>query len=101
MNNQRLEALEGINLSRREEEDCNASLDFEKKIPLDDSEQTERPQPKPPDIPPDGGYGWVCVACVFLINGHTWGKHQARFLPLPLKHSLMTLSLIFWTNFAC
>lgn len=22
---------------------------------------------------PDGGYGWVCVACVFWINAHTWG----------------------------
>ena len=20
------------------------------------------------DIPPNGGYGWVCVACVFWIN---------------------------------
>ena len=25
------------------------------------------------DLPPDGGYGWVCVACNFFINGHTWG----------------------------
>lgn len=25
------------------------------------------------DVPPNGGYGWVCVACVFLINAHTWG----------------------------
>jgi hypothetical protein len=25
------------------------------------------------DVPPDGGYGWVCVACVFWINAHTWG----------------------------
>ena len=24
-------------------------------------------------IPPNGGYGWVCVVCVFLINAHTWG----------------------------
>ena len=24
-------------------------------------------------VPPDGGYGWVCVACVFLVNAHTWG----------------------------
>ncbi|OCL09009.1 hypothetical protein AOQ84DRAFT_275211, partial [Glonium stellatum] len=22
---------------------------------------------------PDGGYGWVCVACVFTINDFTWG----------------------------
>ena len=25
------------------------------------------------DLPPDGGYGWICTACVFLINAHTWG----------------------------
>lgn len=25
------------------------------------------------DVPPDGGYGWVCVACVFWINACTWG----------------------------
>ncbi|KAJ5804976.1 hypothetical protein N7474_010863 [Penicillium riverlandense] len=23
---------------------------------------------------PEGGYGWVCVVSVFLINGHTWVK---------------------------
>ncbi|KAI9644659.1 hypothetical protein NHQ30_006683 [Ciborinia camelliae] len=31
---------------------------------------------KPIDVPPDGGYGWVCVACVFLINMHTWGVNS-------------------------
>ncbi|KAK6592995.1 major facilitator superfamily transporter [Botrytis cinerea] len=31
----------------------------------------------PVDVPPDGGYGWVCVACVFLINGHTWGVNSS------------------------
>jgi hypothetical protein len=25
------------------------------------------------DVILDGGYGWVVVACVFGINGHTWG----------------------------
>ncbi|PMD38794.1 major facilitator superfamily protein [Hyaloscypha variabilis F] len=25
------------------------------------------------DSPPDGGYGWVCVACCFTINAFTWG----------------------------
>lgn len=28
------------------------------------------------DIPPDGGYGWVCTACVCLINAHTWGVNS-------------------------
>lgn len=22
---------------------------------------------------PDGGYGWVCVASVFIFNAFTWG----------------------------
>jgi len=26
------------------------------------------------DVPPNGGYGWVCVAAVFVINAHTWGE---------------------------
>ena len=25
------------------------------------------------DVLPNGGYGWVCVVCLHLINGHTWG----------------------------
>ncbi|PWY65703.1 MFS transporter [Aspergillus heteromorphus CBS 117.55] len=25
------------------------------------------------DIPPDGGYGWVIVACVFWLQVNTWG----------------------------
>lgn len=31
------------------------------------------------DVPPDGGYGWVCVACVFWINAHTWGINSVSF----------------------
>ncbi len=37
-------------------------------------EQTTAAQEKAADdLPPDGGYGWVCVASVFWINAHTWG----------------------------
>ena len=25
------------------------------------------------DLFPNGGYGWVCVVCVFWINVSTWG----------------------------
>lgn len=29
------------------------------------------------DEPPNGGYGWVCVACTFAINAHTWGINSS------------------------
>jgi MFS family permease len=29
------------------------------------------------DVPPNGGYGWVCVAAVATINAHTWGLNSA------------------------
>lgn len=43
-------------------------------------EQSEQPicDTKPVDLPPDGGYGWVCVACCFLINAHTWGVNSVK-----------------------
>jgi hypothetical protein len=31
------------------------------------------------DEPPNGGYGWVCVACGFWINAHTWGLNSVTF----------------------
>jgi hypothetical protein len=30
------------------------------------------------DVPPDGGYGWVCVAACFAINCFTWGAVSVR-----------------------
>ncbi|KKA26890.1 hypothetical protein TD95_003264 [Thielaviopsis punctulata] len=27
--------------------------------------------------PPNGGYGWICTACVALINAHTWGLNSS------------------------
>lgn len=41
------------------------------------------------DVPPDGGYGWVCVACVFWINAHTWGVNSVcptEELPIDLVY---------------
>ncbi|KAH7095505.1 major facilitator superfamily domain-containing protein [Paraphoma chrysanthemicola] len=29
------------------------------------------------DVPPNGGYGWVCVAACATINAHTWGLNSA------------------------
>lgn len=28
--------------------------------------------------PPDGGYGWVCVVSLFLVNFSTWGAVAVR-----------------------
>lgn len=30
-----------------------------------------------PEPPPNGGYGWVCTACVAIINAHTWGINSS------------------------
>nr|OQO17730.1 hypothetical protein B0A51_12884 [Rachicladosporium sp. CCFEE 5018] len=48
---------------------------------------SEAPAPPPP--PPNGGYGWVCTACVLLINAHTWGLNSSYgvFLAHYLAHS--------------
>lgn len=44
-------------------------------------------QPDPPsaltldevdNLPPDGGYGWVCVLACFLVNFATWGVVAVR-----------------------
>ncbi len=44
-------------------------------MPEADSHQVE--EKREADEPPDGGYGWVCVACTFFINAHTWGINSS------------------------
>jgi MFS family permease len=53
-----------------------------------DVETTETTTQSKEDVPPDGGYGWVCVACNFFINGHTWGINSSYgvFLSYYLSH---------------
>ncbi|KAF7559181.1 hypothetical protein G7046_g4982 [Stylonectria norvegica] len=34
------------------------------------------PAENTPPPPPNGGYGWVCTACVATINGHSWGLNS-------------------------
>lgn len=43
-----------------------------------------------PAEPPDGGYGWVCVLCVAVINAHTWGINSSYgvFLAFYLSNSV-------------
>jgi len=53
------------------------------------NDDVERPTPKlEEDQPPNGGYGWVCVACCFFINASTWGINStyAVFLAFYLSH---------------
>ncbi|KAI0169299.1 MFS transporter, MCP family, solute carrier family 16, member 6 [Hypoxylon sp. FL1284] len=41
-------------------------------------------------MPPDGGYGWVCVVAQFLLNGFTWGVAASYgvYLAHYLSHDL-------------
>ncbi|TVY81578.1 putative transporter MCH2 [Lachnellula suecica] len=57
--------------------DGNLSVGSEKTIGESGPEEGQQEVPKTPDVPPDGGYGWVCVACVALINAHTWGVNSS------------------------
>ncbi|CAG8169723.1 unnamed protein product [Penicillium nalgiovense] len=53
-------------------------------LDVDEDEKYKR------DVAPDGGYGWVCVACVFWINAHTWGINSSYgvFLSHYLSHDV-------------
>jgi len=53
-----------------------ASNVSEKSTALEPPERGSTEAIKSSDVPPDGGYGWVCVASVFIINFHTWGLNS-------------------------
>ena len=46
--------------------------DTQLKARLEDS-CTRYDAAQPLSTEPDGGYGWVCVACMLLIIANTWG----------------------------
>lgn len=53
-----------------------------------DPEQAHLPVRTEVEPPPDGGYGWVCVLCVFLVNAHTWGINSVGFMDLIRRFSI-------------
>ncbi|KAI4660309.1 uncharacterized protein J4E78_005010 [Alternaria triticimaculans] len=53
---------------------------------------TSPPDTHPVDVPPNGGYGWICVAAVATINGHTWGLNSAYAVFLAHYLSTSTFS---------
>jgi hypothetical protein len=69
-------------LDRRQISQSNIGMAAIGPYPQESAQETAHPDQSSPlegvnivsveDIPPDGGYGWVCTACVFLINAHTW-----------------------------
>ncbi|KAL6717983.1 hypothetical protein ACLMJK_004068 [Lecanora helva] len=51
--------------------------DLSRRISRQDADCPHAEEKDVVEPPPDGGYGWVCVACVFMINTHTWGINSS------------------------
>jgi hypothetical protein len=75
--------------SREEDLDRESAKQEQKSHPqsapldVDEDEKYKR------DVAPDGGYGWVCVACVFWINAHTWGINSVGHISFPFTVTLL------------
>jgi hypothetical protein len=49
--------------------------------------------------PPDGGYGWVCVAAQFTINCFTWGVVSVRSFVIESprrEHLAYSRQIVLW-----
>ena len=83
-----------------------AHIESEKSIDLGEPNRTSNPEGPSEeaktenDVPPNGGYGWVCTACCFLINAHTWGVNSvcsfAELLPFMKKNKTGSLFTDIW-----
>ena len=62
-----------------------------------DAEQVDTVKQDTLDVPPNGGYGWVCVACVFWINAHTWGINSVRSLTDTVSTSSADRFTVLWS----
>ncbi|OJJ39960.1 hypothetical protein ASPWEDRAFT_104653 [Aspergillus wentii DTO 134E9] len=54
---------------------------------IEQQDDTIRENPRR-HVPPDGGYGWVCMVAVCLINAHSWGIISVIFLSYYLAHDV-------------
>ena len=59
-----------------------SSLRSSVELPLDQHQPSADQANDQEYVPLNGGYGWVCFVCVFLINAHTWGFNVVSE-PLP------------------
>ena len=64
--------------SRIEDQSSNVESiqDSEHTVTAADQGELAGQESKEIDAPPNGGYGWVCVAAVFIVNAHTWGLNS-------------------------
>lgn len=50
-----------------------------KRSPLNELAVDDFPAHTDTEHPPDGGYGWICLAACFNINCFTWGVVAVRY----------------------
>jgi hypothetical protein len=64
-----------IDIIHSRDYDCDLNLQEspkERRQSIEHEQAIAAQEEKPGDLPPDGGYGWVCVACVFWINANMY-----------------------------
>jgi hypothetical protein len=69
------EKVENSHIEKKTEHSDRSNSETIESAPNQTQEQTWEP--------PNGGYGWVCVATCFFINAHTWGLNSVRSLSPP------------------